>query len=144
MKISKKPTRLKVKEIEKITNDEWYPLILEQISVLLYLNRETSAKRNFIKVSPYYCKFALDLVEYWLAEKQEDSFVDKLLLDSNLDGSSYLYRINAKWIWLSNNIKKVYDWWYWKARIKPFIKERWTFIIASISLLVSIFVAIFK
>ena len=113
----KETIKLKVKEIENIAKDQWYPLIFDQIRVLLYLNKETAERRNFIKIEYPYYKYAFDLVEYWLAEKQEEEFIDKIILNSNLDGSSYLYSINSKWILLIRNIKKVYNEWYLKIRV---------------------------
>ena len=75
----KETIKLKVKEIENIAKDQWYPLIFDQIRVLLYLNKETAERRNFIKIEYPYYKYAFDLVEYWLAEKQEEEFIDKII-----------------------------------------------------------------
>lgn len=128
----------KKKKTEKILKKLWYNLLDKQINVLLFLWKETAVHRNFIKIKWTDWKYAMDLVNYGLSDKESDfRYVDKALYDEN-DRNNYSYRLSSQWITLMKEVAdEINKWWFiWK--FLPRLKE-WWFAIAIIISIIALF-----
>ena len=127
------------KKAEKIINKLWYNLLDKEIKVLLFLWKETAIHRNFIILNSNDWKYAMDLTNYGLAEKQSNyRYVDKILYDEK-DRNNYSYRLSSKWITLIKQIADETKKWWFLWIFLPRLKEWWF----AIAILISI-IALFK
>ena len=124
---------------EKILKKLWYSLLDNQIKILFFLKEKTGIHRNFIIVKWSDWKYAMDLVNFGLADKQCNyRYVDKTFFNEE-DWENYSYRLSSQWITLMKEVEDEINKWWFKWNFLPRLKERWF----AIAIVISI-IALFK